>query len=68
MNPGDKVQVIFKREHWPIRSAVYVYEGCDDKGIWVRRKDGVQRYILNVDIQLTRPAPADGSISEEDPY
>lgn len=42
---GKKVLVEFNTETWPIAKATYTYEGHDEGGYYLRRKDGVQRYI-----------------------
>lgn len=47
---GKLVVVEFNTSRWPIHKATYVYEGHDEKGYWVRRKDGVQRYFERADI------------------
>lgn len=52
---GKKVKVTFNPSSWPIPHATYTYEGRDEKGHWVRRKDGVQRHILFGDVILIEP-------------
>lgn len=52
---GRPVRVTFAN-HWPVRYGDYVYDGFDDKGVWVSHDGGWQRYILFYDIdrvQLT---------------
>lgn len=61
---GKKVKVTFAN-NWPIRSATYTYEGFDDKGHWVRRKDGVQRYLNRHDVVDIQPVEED---IDEQPY
>lgn len=41
---GKKVKVTFR--NWPIPHATYVYEGRDETGYFLRRKDGTQRHML----------------------
>jgi hypothetical protein len=40
---GRKVKVTFT--NWPIGEATYTYEGHDETGHFLRRKDGTQRHI-----------------------
>lgn len=40
---GRKVRVTFI--NWPIGQATYTYEGHDETGHYLRRKDGTQRHI-----------------------
>lgn len=48
---GLKVVVTFDTTRWPIHKATYVYEGFDETGHFLRRKDGVQRHMLFEDVQ-----------------
>lgn len=50
---GKKVKVTFV--NWPAASGYYTYEGHDDRGHWLRRKDGVQRYMLNEYVSRVEP-------------
>lgn len=50
---GKKVRVGFV--NWPVAVGYYTYEGHDDKGHWLRRKDGVQRYMLNEFVHSIEP-------------
>ncbi|MGW0682915.1 hypothetical protein ACWD2L_06075 [Streptomyces sp. NPDC002754] len=47
---GKTVRVTFNRAHWPVVYGRYLYEGHDEHGHWVRRPDGVQRYLRNIDV------------------
>lgn len=47
---GKKVVLEFNTARWPIHKATYTYEGHDENGYWVRRKDGVQRYFEREDV------------------
>lgn len=47
---GKKVLVTFDGNRWPVDKATYVYEGADETGYWLRRKDGVQRHMLREDV------------------
>lgn len=47
---GKLVELEFNTARWPIHKATYTYEGHDEKGYWVRRKDGVQRYFEREDV------------------
>lgn len=62
---GKKVKVTFNPATWPIHSATYTYEGHDEGGYWLRRKDGVQRYFERVDIQSIEPT---GEEIDEQPF
>lgn len=46
---GKKVLVTFGPS-WPVDKATYVYEGADETGYFLRRKDGVQRHMLREDV------------------
>lgn len=59
MEPGTKVLVKFDPLRWPIHQATYTYEGHDENGWWVRRKDGVQRYFLREDVVEVLPVVED---------
>lgn len=61
---GRKVLVRFV--NWPISQATYVYEGCDESGHWVRRKDGVQRQFPREVVQEV--IPVDGGEVDEGRY
>jgi hypothetical protein len=63
LTPGVKVLVEFNTAHWPIHKATYIYEGRDETGWWVRRKDGVQRYFAREDVVAITPV-ADEEIPE----
>jgi hypothetical protein len=54
---GKKVKVTFT--NWPVSSATYVYEGHDEKGYWLRRKDGVQRHFSYEYVVSVEPAEDD---------
>lgn len=47
---GRRVRVTY-RPGWPVRYGRYTYEGWTDDGLWLRRPDGFQRLVLDVDIQ-----------------
>lgn len=47
---GKRVLVEFDTNRWPIHKATYIFEGQDQDGYWLRRKDGTQRYFLRADI------------------
>lgn len=52
---GKTVRVTFNRSHWPVIYGRYLYEGYDEGGHWVRRPDGRQRYLRNVDVVNIEP-------------
>lgn len=56
---GKKVKVSFDTGRWPIASATYVYEGQDETGYWLRRKDGVQRHMEFADVIGIEPVDED---------
>lgn len=60
---GKKVKVTFA-ESWPIDHATYTYEGADETGYWLRRKDGKQRHMLREDV--VNIELAESEISEPD--
>lgn len=47
---GLKVKLTFNTETWPIHHATYTYDGADETGYWVIRKDGVQRHFEYGDV------------------
>lgn len=47
---GKLVRVEFNTARWPVHFGTYTYEGHDEKGYWLRRKDGVQRFFEREDI------------------
>lgn len=47
---GKTVRITFNRSHWPTVYGRYLYEGFDEGGHWVRRPDGMQRYLRNIDV------------------
>lgn len=67
MEPGTKVEVEFNTDRWPIHKATYTYEGHDERGWWVRRKDGVQRYFEREDVVSVTPVD-DSDDSEIENY
>ncbi len=66
MEPGTKVLVVFGPS-WPIDRATYTYEGRDETGWWVRRKDGVQRHFLFEDVESVTPVSESEEVLEN-PY
>ncbi len=60
---GKKVRVEFNTLTWPVSSGVYVYEGRDETGHWVRRQDGVQRHFEYGDV--VGITPVDEDLTEE---
>lgn len=63
MQPGTKIKILFNTQTWPVASGVYTYEGHDEVGYWVRRKDGVQRHFEYGDVVEVIPL-ATGAIPE----
>ena len=63
---GKKVLVEFNTATWPIAKATYTYEGRDEAGYWVRRKDGVQRYFQREDIISITPVVEEDDVPEAD--
>jgi hypothetical protein len=52
---GKKVLVEFDSSRWPVHKATYTYEGYDETGHWMRRKDGVQRHFEFGDVVAITP-------------
>lgn len=65
---GKKVLVEFNANTWPIRQATYIYEGRDERGYWLRRKDGVQRFFHRADIVRITPVEEGTEDVEEQPH
>ncbi len=65
---GKKVLVEFNTATWPIHKATYTYEGRDETGYWLRRKDGVQRFFERGDIVSITPVEEDAEDVDEQPY
>jgi hypothetical protein len=61
---GKRVVIEFNTSRWPVHKATYIYMGCDDKGYWVLRKDGVQRYFERADVVGISLALDQGDIPE----
>lgn len=62
---GKRVVVTFVPGRWPVGRATYVYEGYDETGHWLRRKDGVQRHMDYGDVATVKLAePEEPEIPE----
>jgi len=65
---GKKVLVEFDSSRWPVHKATYTYEGRDETGYWLRRKDGVQRFFERADIvSITQVEEGEEDVPEQ-PY
>lgn len=56
---GKRVRVHFNPATWPIGSGVYIYEGHNEHGHFVRRKDGTQRVFADSDVLSVEPVEED---------
>jgi hypothetical protein len=63
---GKKVKVEFNTHTWPVQFGTYTYEGHDETGHWVRRKDGVQRHFEFGDVVGITPIGDDAEEITED--
>jgi hypothetical protein len=46
---GKPCRVVFK-PNWPVPIGNYIYDGFDDRGLWVTHAENGQRHILWSDI------------------
>ncbi len=63
---GQRVRITFNTNTWPVGHGVYTYEGHDETGHWVRRKDGVQRHFAYGDVVAVDPLPDEAEVSPEE--